>query len=116
MEDSSVESARRLAVLHVAQICTAPISPDLSMFARRLTRYRLAIMQIDPSVILRLFFGLCFLGTIAGGVLVLKNYEKLFGPDPNVPGETSGARAYGKLQALVVLLHALILFGAFAFL
>jgi hypothetical protein len=72
-------------------------------------------MQIDPSIILRVFFFLCFCGTIIAGVRVLKNYDRLFGRDPNVPGETSGARAYGKMQVLVVLAHALLLFGAFAF-
>jgi hypothetical protein len=54
-------------------------------------------------------------GTVFGGVMVLKNYEKLFGKDPNVPGETSSARSYSKMQILVVIAHALLLFGAFAF-
>jgi hypothetical protein len=72
-------------------------------------------MQIDPSVILRIFFLLCFFGTVFAGVRVLRNYDQLFGQDPNVPGETSGARSYSKMQVLVVLAHALLLFGAFAF-
>jgi hypothetical protein len=55
-------------------------------------------------------------GTVLAGLAVLKNYEKLFGRDPNVPGETSSARAYSKMQILVVIAHALLLFGAFAFL
>jgi hypothetical protein len=72
-------------------------------------------MQIDPSILLRLFFLFCFAGTVFAGISVLKNYDKLFGQDPNVPGETSGARSYSKMQVLVVLAHALLLFGAFAF-
>lgn len=73
-------------------------------------------MQFDPSILLRIFFFLCFCGTIAAGLAVLKNYEKLFGRDPNVAGETSSARSYSKVQVLVVIAHALFLFGAFAFL
>lgn len=73
-------------------------------------------MQSDPTILLRLFFLLCFLGTIAAGIAVLKNYEALFGKDPNAAGENSSQRAYGKMQVLVVIAHALILFGAFALL
>ena len=73
-------------------------------------------MQTDPTIILRLFFFLCFCGTIAAGLRVLKNYDKLFGQDPDVPSETSGARSYSKVQILAVIVHALFLFGAFAFL
>jgi hypothetical protein len=69
-------------------------------------------MNGDPILLLRFFFILCFLGTAFVGVMVLKNYERLFGNDPDAPSETSSGRTYGKMQALAVIAHALLLFGA----
>lgn len=69
-------------------------------------------MEINALPLLRFFFFLCFFGTLFAGFVVLKNYERLFGVDPNAPSETGSSRMYGKMQALVVLAHALLLFGA----
>lgn len=69
-------------------------------------------MNGDPMLLLRIFFVLCFLGTAAVGLMVLKNFERLFGTDPDAPSETGSGRAYGKMQALAVIAHALLLFGA----
>jgi len=69
-------------------------------------------MNGDPILLLRFFFILCFLGTAFVGLKVLTNYERLFGKDPDAPSETGSGRAYGKMQALAVLVHALLLFGA----
>ncbi len=73
-------------------------------------------MQIDAIPFIRFAFALLFLGTIFAGAIVLKNYDRLFGPDPDHPHETSGARAYSRMQIFVVWLHAVILTGGFAFL
>jgi hypothetical protein len=36
---------------------------------------------------------------------VSKNYERLFGVDPDVPAETSGSSTYSKTQIYAVLIH-----------
>lgn len=69
-------------------------------------------MQIDAFLLLKFFFALCFLGTLYAGYVVLKNHKQLFGVDPDAPSENGSARMYGKMQALVVIAHALLLFGA----
>lgn len=69
-------------------------------------------MNTDAFLLLRFFFILCFIGTLFAGFKVLQNYERLFGKDPDAPSENGSSRMYGKMQALVVLAHALLLFGA----
>jgi hypothetical protein len=69
-------------------------------------------MNHEAFLLLRFFFTLCFIGTAFAGWKVLQNYERLFGKDPDAPSENGSARTYGKMQALVVLAHALLLFGA----
>jgi hypothetical protein len=69
-------------------------------------------MNHEGFLLLRFFFILCFLGTCFAGWKVIQNYEKLFGQDADAPSETGSSRMYGKMQALVVLAHAIILFGA----
>ena len=66
----------------------------------------------DAFLLLRFFFFLCFVGTSFAAYKVIKNYERLFGKDPDAPSENGSSRMYGKMQALVVLAHALLLFGA----
>lgn len=73
-------------------------------------------MQPDAIRFARLIFFLLFLAVFFGGLHVLKNYERLFGPDPDHPSENSSSRSYGKMQALVVWLHAILLTAGFAFL
>ncbi len=62
-----------------------------------------------------IFTGLFLLTLFAGGCLVL-NFQRFFGPDPDVPSENSSSRSYGRMQALMVWLHAVVLTGAFALL
>jgi hypothetical protein len=71
-------------------------------------------MQQGTVILLRLFFLMLFSGTLLAGIWVLKNYDHLCGVDKNMPSENSSARAYSRMQIIVVLAHALILFGAFA--
>ena len=68
----------------------------------------------DPIAFIQsIFTGLFFLTLFAGGYLVL-NFHRFFGLDPNVPSENSSCRAYSRMQALMVWLHAVVLTGAFA--
>jgi hypothetical protein len=69
-------------------------------------------MHNDAFLLLRAFFVLCFLGTLFAGYTLLRHRERLFGVDSDAPSENGSARSYGKMQALVVIVHALLLFGA----
>jgi hypothetical protein len=71
-------------------------------------------MQSDFFQFMQFVAALVFLGILAAGIYILKNYDRLFGPDADVPSETGSSRAYFKMQVLVVWLHAAALTGAMA--
>ena len=71
---------------------------------------------MQTNHVIQLIFGLFFFLVLAGGGLIFANYQRLFGPDPNMPSENSSSRAYSKVQIFVIWLHALALTGAFALL
>ena len=73
-------------------------------------------MQSNASAFIHFFFVLAFLGTLVAGVILLKNADRLFGTDAEMPSENSSSRSYGKMQALVIWAHVALLTGAFAFL
>ena len=73
-------------------------------------------MQNDPGHIIQIVFFLFFLGTLLVGGYVIANFNRFFGPDPNIPSETSSGRAYTKVQVVTVWLHAVAITGALAFL
>ena len=73
-------------------------------------------MSTDAFQFVRLIFTFLFIGTLVAGVYLLRNYERLFGKDPNMPSENSSSRAYSKLQIFVIWAHAVGLTGAFALL
>lgn len=73
-------------------------------------------MTSTAANLIQFIFTLLFLGTLAAGVYLLINSERLFGVDPNMPSENSSGRAYGKMQAFVVWAHVAAITGAFAFL
>ena len=62
---------------------------------------------------LRWIFAGLFIITLVVGVWLLKYQQKLFGVDPNVPSESSGARLYSKVLITVIWLHALLITGGF---
>jgi hypothetical protein len=63
---------------------------------------------------LRIIFTGLFIVTLAAGAGILKYREKLFGIDPHMPSETSGARLYSKTLILVIWAHAAAITGGFA--
>jgi hypothetical protein len=73
-------------------------------------------METNSLAVFRVIFGLLFLGVLAAGGYLFKNYQRLFGPDPSIPSENSSARGFTKLQAFVLWAHAAALTGAFALL
>jgi hypothetical protein len=64
----------------------------------------------------RFVFSGLFLATILIGISLWRNYERLFGVDPNLPSENGSARAYSKVQVCAVWIHVFLLTGAFTFL
>ena len=69
-------------------------------------------MQADSVV--RIIFAVLFSITLAAGVVLFRNFEKLFGPDPAFPSDNAGARGLNKVQAVTIWLHLLALTGALA--
>ena len=73
-------------------------------------------MSADATNTIQIAFTVLFIGTLFAGVYLMRNYERLFGVDPNIPSENSSARSYSKLQVFVIWAHAAALTGAFALL
>lgn len=71
---------------------------------------------MDIFIFVRIFFGVLFVGTLIAGYFLFKNFDKLFGPDPDAPGDNEGARGLNKVQVVAIWLHALGITGGFAFL
>jgi hypothetical protein len=67
-------------------------------------------MNSDPFVALRTIFLLCLIATLGGGVYLAKNFESLFGVDPNLPSENESARFYTKTEVFLVWVSAVKLF------
>lgn len=73
-------------------------------------------MQNDAFLIFRALAAAVFFATLYAGVHLLRNFDRLFGADPNVPSENGSARAYSRVQVFCVWAHVLIASGAFALL
>jgi hypothetical protein len=73
-------------------------------------------MEKDPLHIIQIVFAALFVLVLFVGGYVTANFNRFFGPDPNVPSETGSGRAYTKVQVILVWLHAVVITGAFAFL
>ncbi|RYD72762.1 MAG: hypothetical protein EOP84_22615 [Verrucomicrobiaceae bacterium] len=68
-------------------------------------------MTSDPLLPLRIIFICCFFLTLGGGLYLAKNFERLFGVDPNLPSETDSARFYTKTEVFLVWASAVKLFA-----
>lgn len=64
---------------------------------------------------IRLCFAFFLLVLIAAGITILKNWDKLFGPHPDLKHESSGGATYSKAQFIVVWVIAIkaLLIGIF---
>lgn len=67
---------------------------------------------MDFFTYVRIFFGILFLGTLAGGYFLFKNMDRLVAH----PNENAGSSGLNKVQIIAIWLHALALTGGFAFL
>jgi len=73
-------------------------------------------MEHDSLNIVPIVFFALFIGVLTVGGYVAANFNRFFGPDPNIPSETGSARTYTKVQVVLVWLHAVAITGALAFL
>ncbi len=73
-------------------------------------------MQNEVFLLFRVLAAAVFLAMLYAGYYMLKNFEKLFGVDPNIPSENASARAYSKVLVFSIWAHALLASGAFALL
>lgn len=73
-------------------------------------------MENDILSIFRAIAAAVFFSALYAGYLMLKNFEKLFGVDPNIPSENSSARAYSMIQIFVIWAHVVVASAAFALL
>lgn len=64
---------------------------------------------------IRVMAGLALLAWLAAGVYLFKNQGRIFGSDPDAPGETSGARHYSRAQAWLVWILVAKLFAYLTF-
>jgi hypothetical protein len=73
-------------------------------------------MQDDVLSFFRLLAMGVFFVTLYVGWYLLRNFDRLFGKDPNIPSENGSARAYSKVQVFALWGHLLIASAAFALL
>ena len=73
-------------------------------------------MPNEFLLVMRLIAAGVFFATLYAGYYLWKNFEKLFGRDPNMPSENSSARTYSKVQVFVLWAHVLLASAAFALL
>lgn len=73
-------------------------------------------MQNEIFALFRILASAVFIATLYAGWYLAKNYQKLFGVDPNMPSEGPSARAYSKVQIFALWTHVLVASGAFALL
>ncbi len=70
--------------------------------------------RMNVESVIRIGFGVLFLGTLAGGFFLFKNFDKLLGPDSSVAGDNEGSRSLNKIQVIALWLHLLAITGGFA--
>lgn len=51
---------------------------------------------------LKIFFAFALAAAVYGGILLYKNWDKLFVPNADHPSESSGSLLYGKAQVILV--------------
>lgn len=51
-----------------------------------------------------------FFISLYGGYYLHRNFNRLFGVNPNLPSESAGARGYSKMQVMAVWLHIVLFF------
>jgi hypothetical protein len=73
-------------------------------------------MQNELFMVFRIIASAVFIAALYAGYYMFKNYQRLFGIDPNMPSEGKSSRAYSQVQVFAVWAHVLCASGAFALL
>lgn len=73
-------------------------------------------MQSQPIPIFQVFCVLGLIITLLAGAYLWKNFDRYFGPDPNVPSERSSGRSYTRVQVFAIWAHAVVFFALSALL
>ncbi len=71
-------------------------------------------MENEILAVFRILAFVVFAAALYAGYHLLKNHEKLFGVDPNMPSEGSSSRSYSKMQVFAIWAHVLIASGSVA--
>jgi len=80
------------------------------------SRERATIHSTSPSLLGKLVFTGMFVVTLLAGAYFVRNFQPLFGVDPDMPSETGSSRAYTRIQVFLVWAHFFVLTGSFALL
>ena len=72
------------------------------------------LIPMNVDLVVRSVFAVLFLGTLVAGFYLFKNFEQLFGADPRIPADNSGARVLNKVQVIAIWVHVLGITAAFA--
>ena len=70
----------------------------------------------DFFLFVRVVFTGLFIVTLLVGAYLMKNFQNLFGVDPNMPSENASSRTYTRVQVFLVWAHFVVLTGSFALL
>ncbi len=73
-------------------------------------------MQNDTFIVFRILASVVFFAALYAGYYMLRNYQRLFGVDPNMPSEGASSRAYSQVQVFSIWAHVLLGSGAAALL
>lgn len=74
-----------------------------------------AVMQQLSLLPIKIIAAIALVLWMGAGVYLFKHQERLFGADPELPSESSGAQGYSKAQAWIVWLLFAKLFAFLAF-
>ncbi len=71
-------------------------------------------MSNEAKILFQCLFTLAFVATLLAGFYLVKNDQKLFGHNPEIPGDNESGRTYNKVQVWAIWAHVAVLTGAFA--
>jgi hypothetical protein len=72
-------------------------------------------MNAEPLFVIRVVFFVMFLVSLASGLLLFRNFGKMFGSDKAQPSENHSSRSLNAIQVSAMWLMCVILTGALAF-
>ncbi|MEO7933789.1 MAG: hypothetical protein ABIT76_11590 [Chthoniobacterales bacterium] len=71
-------------------------------------------MSHEARILFQTLFTVGFVVTLLAAVWLVKNDQKLFGHNPDIPGDHASGRTYNKTMVWAIWAHVAVLTGAFA--